>query len=115
MSLTQLRQTARTLAHAALYRRIGAIPSTYGPPMNLKEINAFALPGGPRFVHRRLFDAASSEAEVVGVMAHELSHVLLRHGTANATKAQNPLLPDDQPGDVEAFEETFRRMVSRSG
>jgi Zn-dependent protease with chaperone function len=61
-------------------------------PVNLKEINAFALPGGPMFVHRGMFDAAASEAEVAGVMAHELSHVLLRHGTANMTKAQNPWL-----------------------
>jgi Zn-dependent protease with chaperone function len=61
-------------------------------PVNLKEINAFALPGGPMFVHRGMFDAAATEGEVVGVMAHELSHVLLRHGTANATKAQNPWL-----------------------
>src|SRR5436190_7417213 len=61
-------------------------------PVNLKEINAFALPGGPMFVHRGMFTAAASEAEVVGVMAHELSHVLLRHGTANASKAQNPWL-----------------------
>jgi hypothetical protein len=61
-------------------------------PVNLKEINAFALPGGPMFVHRGMFDAAAGEGEVVGVMAHELAHVLLRHGTANATKAQNPWL-----------------------
>jgi len=61
-------------------------------PVNLKEINAFALPGGPMFVHRGMFTAAASEGEVVGVMAHELSHVLLRHGTANASKAQNPWL-----------------------
>jgi beta-barrel assembly-enhancing protease len=61
-------------------------------PVNLKEINAFALPGGPMFVQRGMFEAAASEAEVAGVMAHELSHVLLRHGTANATKAQNPWL-----------------------
>ena len=60
--------------------------------MNLKEINAFALPGGPMFVNRGMFDAAAAEGEVVGVMAHELSHVLLRHGTANASKAQNPWL-----------------------
>jgi predicted Zn-dependent protease len=58
-------------------------------PVNLKEINAFALPGGPMFVNRGMFEAATGEGEVVGVMAHELSHVLLRHGTANATKAQN--------------------------
>src|SRR6516165_8160033 len=61
-------------------------------PVNLKEINAFALPGGPMFVFRGMFDAAASEAEVAGVMAHELSHVLLRHGTANETKAENPWL-----------------------
>jgi Zn-dependent protease with chaperone function len=61
-------------------------------PVNLKEINAFALPGGPMFVQRGMFDAAATEGEVIGVMAHELSHVLLRHGTANATKAQNPWL-----------------------
>ena len=61
-------------------------------PVNLKEINAFALPGGPMFVQRGMFDAAAAEGEVVGVMAHELSHVLLRHGTANASKAQNPWL-----------------------
>jgi Zn-dependent protease with chaperone function len=61
-------------------------------PVNVKEINAFALPGGPMFVNRGMFDAASEEGEVVGVMAHELSHVLLRHGTANMTKANNPWL-----------------------
>src|SRR6187431_1850416 len=61
-------------------------------PVNMKEINAFALPGGPMFVNRGMFDAAATEGEVVGVMAHELSHVLLRHGTANATKAENPWL-----------------------
>jgi len=61
-------------------------------PVNVKEINAFALPGGPMFVNRGMFDAAATEGEVVGVMAHEISHVLLRHGTANATKAQNPWL-----------------------
>src|SRR5687767_2359060 len=61
-------------------------------PVNVKEINAFALPGGPMFVNRGMFDAAAEEGEVVGVMAHELSHVLLRHGTANLSKTQNPWL-----------------------
>ena len=61
-------------------------------PVNFKEINAFALPGGPMFVNRGMFDAAAAEGEVVGVMAHELAHVLLRHGTANVSKAQNPWL-----------------------
>jgi predicted Zn-dependent protease len=61
-------------------------------PVDLRDINAFALPGGPMFVQRGMFEAAAVEGEVVGVMAHELSHVLLRHGTANASKAQNPWL-----------------------
>ena len=60
--------------------------------LNVPQINAFALPGGPMFVYSGMFDAADNEAEVAGVMAHELSHVLLRHGTANETKAENPWL-----------------------
>ena len=55
--------------------------------VNVRDINAFALPGGPMFVNRGMIEAANSEGEVVGVMAHELSHVLLRHGTAQASKA----------------------------
>ena len=55
--------------------------------VNVKEINAFALPGGPMYVNRGMIEAAKSEGEVAGVVAHELSHVALRHGTAQATKA----------------------------
>ena len=53
-----------------------------------KEINAFALPGGPMYLNRGMIEAAKSEGEVAGVMAHEMSHVALRHGTAQATKGQ---------------------------
>ena len=56
--------------------------------VNQKEINAFALPGGPMFLNRGMMEAAKTEAEVAGVMAHELSHVALRHGTAQATKGE---------------------------
>jgi hypothetical protein len=56
--------------------------------VNQKEINAFALPGGPMFLHRGMIEAARTEGEVAGVMAHEISHVALRHGTAQATKGQ---------------------------
>jgi Zn-dependent protease with chaperone function len=55
--------------------------------VNVREINAFALPGGPMFVNRGMIDAAKTEGEVAGVMAHELSHVVLRHGTAQQSKA----------------------------
>lgn len=56
--------------------------------VNQKDINAFALPGGPMFLNRGMMEAAKTEAEVAGVMAHEISHVALRHGTAQATKGQ---------------------------
>lgn len=55
--------------------------------VNLREINAFALPGGPMFLHRGMLEAAKTEGEAVSVMAHELSHVVLRHGTAQASRA----------------------------
>jgi len=57
--------------------------------VNAKDINAFALPGGPMFVNRGMIEAAHSEGEMAGVMAHEISHVALRHGTAQATKSQS--------------------------
>jgi predicted Zn-dependent protease len=52
------------------------------------SINAFALPGGPMYVHTGLLKAVENEAQLAGVLAHELSHVVLRHGTHQATKAQ---------------------------
>src|SRR5258707_3230217 len=59
----------------------------YFKVINASDINAFALPGGPMYVNRGMIEAARTEGEVAGVMAHELSHVALRHGTAQATKA----------------------------
>jgi beta-barrel assembly-enhancing protease len=56
--------------------------------VNSKEINAFALPGGYVFVNRGAIEAADNEGQLAAVMAHELSHVVLRHGTAQASKAQ---------------------------
>jgi hypothetical protein len=75
---------------------VRAIPAEFQHPefrytfevINQKEINAFALPGGPMFLNRGMIEAAKSEGEVAGVMAHEISHVALRHGTAQATKGQ---------------------------
>ena len=56
--------------------------------VNSKEVNAFALPGGYVFVNRGTIEAADNEGQLAAVMAHELSHVALRHGTAQASKAQ---------------------------
>jgi Zn-dependent protease with chaperone function len=57
------------------------------------SINAFALPGGPMFIHTGLIKAAGNEAQLAGVMAHEMSHVILRHGTNNVSKQQMIQLP----------------------
>src|SRR5579885_1916366 len=56
--------------------------------VNDKAINAVALPGGFVFVNRGAIEAADDEAQLAGVMAHELAHVALRHGTNQATKAE---------------------------
>ncbi len=53
-----------------------------------EEVNAFALPGGYFFVNTGLIRLAESEAELAGVMAHEIAHVNARHGTRQATRGQ---------------------------
>jgi beta-barrel assembly-enhancing protease len=53
-----------------------------------EEINAFALPGGFFFVNTGILLNADNEAEMAGVMAHEIAHVAARHGTRNATKGE---------------------------
>jgi Zn-dependent protease with chaperone function len=77
-------------------RLVAAIPQEFQHPefnyyfrlVDARDINAFALPGGPMYVNRGTIEVAHNEGELAGVMAHELSHVALRHGTAQATKAQ---------------------------
>jgi hypothetical protein len=77
-------------------RLVGSIPPQFQHPefnyyfkiVNARDINAFALPGGPMYVNRGMIEAARTEGEMAGVMAHELSHVALRHGTAQASKSQ---------------------------
>ena len=51
------------------------------------EVNAFALPGGYVFVNEGAIEAARSEGELAGVLAHEIAHVSLRHGTTQASRA----------------------------
>jgi Zn-dependent protease with chaperone function len=55
--------------------------------VNASDVNAFALPGGPTYVTRGLIETVRNEGELAGVMAHEISHVALRHGTNQASKA----------------------------
>jgi hypothetical protein len=56
--------------------------------VNDRSINAFALPGGPIYIHRGAIEAADNEAQLAGVIGHEIGHIILRHGTNQATKAQ---------------------------
>ena len=58
--------------------------------VNARDINAFALPAGYMYINRGMIEAAKTEGEMAGVMAHEMAHVALRHGTAGASK-QNDL------------------------
>src|SRR5215510_2402706 len=55
--------------------------------VNDSAINAFALPGGFVYVNRGALEAADTEAQIAGVIAHEISHVALRHGTHQASTA----------------------------
>ncbi|HWR54594.1 MAG TPA: M48 family metallopeptidase [Bryobacteraceae bacterium] len=75
-------------------RRLAAAPEAEGSsyPYSFKvvhdgSINAFALPGGPTYVNTGLILAAENEAQLAGVMAHEIAHVALRHGTNQASKS----------------------------
>lgn len=78
---------------------VAAIPQAFRQPafdyrfkvVNARDINAFALPGGPMYVNRGMIEAAKNEGEMAGVMAHEISHVALRHATAQQTKVNSPL------------------------
>lgn len=84
-------------------RLVNSIPREFQQPafkyrfkiVNARDINAFALPGGPMYVNRGLIQVAKNEGELTGVMAHEIAHVALRHGTAQATRqgsAKNQIL-----------------------
>lgn len=54
--------------------------------VNEKDINAFALPGGPLHINLGTIQAADNEAQLAGVMAHEMGHVIMRHSTHMASQ-----------------------------
>ncbi|HTH52300.1 MAG TPA: M48 family metalloprotease [Edaphobacter sp.] len=77
-----------------LGEKLVAVTPGYRWPFNFHvvasdEINAFALPGGAMFVNLGAIRAAETESQLAGVMAHELSHVVMRHSTCNMTKQQS--------------------------
>jgi Zn-dependent protease with chaperone function len=72
------------------------IPQRYSWPYEFhvvqqKEINAFALPGGPMFVNVGTIDAAQNEAQLAGVMAHEMSHVYMQHSAKQASSPKRTI------------------------
>lgn len=80
----------------AYINRIGArLAANAGGPnfqyrfrvVNASDINAFALPGGYIYLNRGVLEQSRNEGEVAGVIAHEITHVALRHGTHQASKA----------------------------
>jgi beta-barrel assembly-enhancing protease len=78
-------------------QKLGAKLTAYAPGykwpyhfhvVNVDEINAFALPGGSIFVNLGTIQAAQNEAQLAGVMAHEISHVVLQHSVCNLEKEE---------------------------
>ena len=72
---------------------VATIPEQYSWPFEFhvipqKEINAFALPGGQMFINLGTLTAARNEAELAGVMGHEMAHVYMQHSAKQAGKAQ---------------------------
>src|SRR5215471_10590960 len=71
------------------------IPQEYSWPYQFhvieqKDINAFALPGGPVFINIGTITAAQNEAQLAGVMAHEMSHVYMQHSAKQMHKNSLP-------------------------
>ena len=72
---------------------VATIPPEHSWPFEFhvvaqKEINAFALPGGPMFVNLGTITAAANEAQLAGVMGHEMSHVYMQHSAKQAGKEE---------------------------
>lgn len=77
------------LAHT---KYAGDYPYTFGLIAD-KAVNAFSLPGGPVYVNTGLIEAADNEAQLAGVLAHEMSHITLRHATNQMSKQNLIQLP----------------------
>ncbi len=83
---TYIRRVGERLANTPEARE-SAFPFQF-TLLQVPMVNAFALPGGPMFVFTGLVNSTENEAQLAGVMAHEMSHVILRHGTHELSKAK---------------------------
>lgn len=74
-------------------------------------INAYALPGGPMFINTGLLRAVANEAQFAGAIAHEMSHVILRHGTNQASKVDLIQLPVALAGQLTASDTLMGQLA----
>jgi predicted Zn-dependent protease len=95
----EIERQAKVVSEALLAEYVNRLAQNLGRSSDVKvpitaklidstEVNAFALPGGFLFVNSGLILKADTEAELVGVMAHEIAHVAARHGTRQASRGQ---------------------------
>lgn len=76
---------SRLGAQLATHASGEAYPYTFSTA-DYRELNAFALPGGPVWIYRGVLTASGSESQIAGVLAHEIAHVALRHSAQQITK-----------------------------
>jgi beta-barrel assembly-enhancing protease len=90
--LAELHDAQVTAYVRQLGKRISAVADGADYPYsftvaNDRELNAFALPGGPVWIHRGILQAATNEAQVASVLAHEVAHISQRHAADQLTKS----------------------------
>jgi len=76
-----------------------------------RKANAFALPGGPMFINTGLLKTVSNEAQLAAAMAHEMSHVILRHGTNQASKQDLIQIPAALAGQMTNSDTLMGRLT----
>jgi beta-barrel assembly-enhancing protease len=107
---TYVKQIGDRLAQAPEAKQSG-FPFTF-TVVNVGEINAFALPGGPMFIFTGLLKATDNEGQLAGVMGHEMAHVILRHGTNQASKANLIQLPAMLAGGLIGNDSTLGQLAN---
>ena len=106
-----------------IVRNIGAKLTKHLPPTNidfkfyvvdLPEINAFAAPGGRIYITRKLIAFVRSEDELAGIIAHELGHGIVRHGTTDMSRYFKKIIGVNQVGDKKDIFEKYNKLIDLS-